>query len=216
VFLGVVTQRPAELDPTIISQCSTIFAMRMSNDRDQALLRSAVSDVAANLLTFVPTLGTREVFAFGQGVAVPTRLKFSDLPESQIPRSEALRHSLGPIRRDVTSGFIENVIERWRGASMSHKPQVEDWVPREEAAPVESAPRRDSDRFKNLKKTADAVADAAAPARRQSFGQLNNAPADVFATPRKEAAGQAASAPADVLASPRKDSFVQVAKWRNS
>ena len=44
VFLGLVTQRPAELDPTILSQCSTLFAMRMSNDRDQALLRSAVSD----------------------------------------------------------------------------------------------------------------------------------------------------------------------------
>ncbi len=54
VFLGLVTQRPAELDPTIISQCSTLFAMRMSNDRDQALLRSAVSDHAANLFAFVP------------------------------------------------------------------------------------------------------------------------------------------------------------------
>ena len=49
VFLGLVTQRPAELDPTIISQCSTLFAMRLANDRDQALLRSAVSDDAANL-----------------------------------------------------------------------------------------------------------------------------------------------------------------------
>ncbi|MBV8663299.1 MAG: ATP-binding protein, partial [Hyphomicrobiales bacterium] len=38
VYLGLVTQRPAELDPTIIAQCSTLFAMRMANDRDQALL----------------------------------------------------------------------------------------------------------------------------------------------------------------------------------
>src|SRR5262249_37494435 len=67
VFLGLVTQRPAELDPTIISQCSTLFAMRMANDRDQALLRAAVSDAAANLLDFVPSLGTREVVAFGEG-----------------------------------------------------------------------------------------------------------------------------------------------------
>ena len=50
VFLGLVTQRPAELDATIISQCNTLFAMRLANDRDQALLRSAVSDAAANLL----------------------------------------------------------------------------------------------------------------------------------------------------------------------
>ena len=54
VFLGLVTQRPAEIDATIISQCSTLFVMRMSNERDQSLIRSAVSDAAANLLSFIP------------------------------------------------------------------------------------------------------------------------------------------------------------------
>ena len=48
VFLGLITQRPAELDATIISQCSTLFAMRMANDRDQAIVRSAVSDAAGS------------------------------------------------------------------------------------------------------------------------------------------------------------------------
>ena len=70
---------PAELDATIISQCNTLFAMRLANERDQALLRSAVSDAAANLLSFVPSLGTREVLAFGEGVALPTRLRFKAL-----------------------------------------------------------------------------------------------------------------------------------------
>ncbi len=50
VYLGLITQRPAELDATIISQCNTLFTMRLANDRDQALLRAAVSDAAANLL----------------------------------------------------------------------------------------------------------------------------------------------------------------------
>src|SRR5207247_1790261 len=89
VFLGLVSQRPAELDPTIISQCSTLFVMRMSNDRDQALIRSAVSDAAANLLSFIPSLGTREVFAFGSGVAIPSRLTFKELPAALRPSSEA-------------------------------------------------------------------------------------------------------------------------------
>jgi len=40
--------------------------MRMTNDRDQALVRSAVADTATNLLAFLPSLGTREVFAFGK------------------------------------------------------------------------------------------------------------------------------------------------------
>ena len=42
VYLGLVSQRPSEIDPTIISQCSTLFVMRLSNDRDQAFIRSAV------------------------------------------------------------------------------------------------------------------------------------------------------------------------------
>jgi DNA helicase HerA-like ATPase len=47
VYLGLITQRPAELDATIISQCNTLFSMRLANDRDQALLRSAVSDAGS-------------------------------------------------------------------------------------------------------------------------------------------------------------------------
>src|SRR5947208_107818 len=53
IFLGLVSQRPSELDATILSQCSTLFAMRMATDRDQELVRAAVSDAAANLLPFL-------------------------------------------------------------------------------------------------------------------------------------------------------------------
>jgi hypothetical protein len=42
-------------------QCSTVLAMRMANDRDQAIVRAAVSDAGGGLLGFVPSLGTHEV-----------------------------------------------------------------------------------------------------------------------------------------------------------
>jgi hypothetical protein len=121
VFLALVTQRPAELDATIISQCSTVFAMRMANDRDQTIVRSAVSDAAAGLLGFLPSLGTREVFAFGEGVALPTRLKFAELPAHLIPRSEAVGHGRMDGANAVDTDFIATVVQRWRGAMMSHK-----------------------------------------------------------------------------------------------
>ena len=158
VFLGLVTQRPAEIDPKIISQCNTLFVMRMSNDRDQALIRSAVSDAAASILDFVPSLGTREVFAFGPGVAIPTRLKFKELPPHLRPRSEAAgntRMEAGPnIDRDV----IGMVVERWRSATMSQKGMIEDeprefaTAAREEFAAPQSAYALDPGRFKILKK----------------------------------------------------------------
>mgnify|MGYP001181037731 CR=1 FL=1 len=118
VFLGLITQRPAELDPTILSQCSTLFAMRMTNDRDQALLRSAVSDTAANLLSFLPTLAMGEMFAFGEGVALPTRLRFKELPPELLPRSEPVAGDGGEIAaEEAGQASLASVVARWRGVS---------------------------------------------------------------------------------------------------
>jgi DNA helicase HerA-like ATPase len=119
VYLGLVTQRPAELDPTIISQCGTLFAMRMSNDRDQALLRSAVADHGADLFDFVPSLGTREAIAFGAGVPLPTRLTFPEMPAAAIPKSESFAKNLGLNLDALETDFISAVVDRWRRATMS-------------------------------------------------------------------------------------------------
>lgn len=117
VYLGLITQRPAELDATIISQCNTLFTMRLANERDQALLRAAVSDAAANLLSFVPSLGTREVLAFGEGVALPTRLRFKEVPPHQLPRGEATISSVPSVTSGHDMHFVSAVLERWRGAT---------------------------------------------------------------------------------------------------
>jgi DNA helicase HerA-like ATPase len=153
VFLALATQRAAELDPTIISQCSTLFAMRMANDRDQALLLSAVSDTAANLFGFVPSLGTREALAFGVGVPLPTRLTFSELPPGLIPRCEAFANERAVQTTGHDLNFIVAVLERWRGsmarsnnpddAARDHRPGV-----RPDAVPLQP----DSNRFSLLKK----------------------------------------------------------------
>ncbi len=158
VYLGLVTQRPAELDATIISQCSTLFTMRLANERDQALLRSAVSDAAANLLSFVPSLGTREVLAFGEGVALPTRLRFKDVPAHQLPRSEATISSTPATGSGHDAHFVSSVLERWRGAT-SHRDAMADHSHAERPAPrIAEAPMLqpslglDPDRFSVLKK----------------------------------------------------------------
>ncbi len=141
VYLGLVTQRPAELDPTVISQCNTLFAMRLANDRDQALLRSAVSDEIANLLSFVPSLGVREAVAFGEGVPLPTRLRFTELPAERVPRSEAFRLD----EREsgaADPGFVRQVVDRWRGALGAGR--VADAPAAPEPAPVAPPPLNDA------------------------------------------------------------------------
>jgi DNA helicase HerA-like ATPase len=159
VFLGLVTQRPAELDATIISQCSTLFTMRLANERDQALLRSAVSDAAANLLSFVPSLGTREVLAFGEGVALPTRLRFKELSQQQLPRSEATIASLASSSAGHDLAFVGSVLSRWRGATTHRDAQANDPMLQEKPLPrttdsplLQPSMGLDPDRFSLLKK----------------------------------------------------------------
>jgi DNA helicase HerA-like ATPase len=125
VYLGLVTQRPAEIDTTIISQCSTLFCMRLSNEADQNMIRSAVSDAAANLLSFLPSLGTREVFAFGPGVAMPTRLRFSELSREFLPNSEAAGDADADRSVSVDHDVITSVIKRWRSSTMNRRPENE-------------------------------------------------------------------------------------------
>ncbi|MCK1394211.1 DUF87 domain-containing protein [Bradyrhizobium sp. 1] len=160
VYLGLITQRPAELDATIISQCNTLFTMRLANERDQALLRAAVSDAAANLLSFVPSLGTREVLAFGEGVALPTRLRFKEVPPHQLPRGEATISSVPSVTSGHDMHFVGAVLERWRGAT-SQRDTPNDPVfsapPAKTLAPAETPMLQpsmglDPDRFSLLKK----------------------------------------------------------------
>ena len=116
VHLGLITQRPAELDPTIVSQCSTLFMMRMANERDHRLLRSAVSDAAVHLLSLVPSLGTGEVVGVGEALPLPLRFSFKRLPRERLPASD--QHARATQFSEVErAANVEKAIDRWRRAT---------------------------------------------------------------------------------------------------
>ena len=115
--LCIVTQRPTEIDATILSQCNTVFALRMSNDRDQEIVTSAISDTGAGLLEFLSALGQREAIAFGDGVTLPVRIRFDELEKENMPRSSSARFSERWQKSVGDDGFIEGVVERWRASS---------------------------------------------------------------------------------------------------
>jgi uncharacterized protein len=167
VFLGLVTQRPAEIDPTIVSQCSTLFVMRLSNDRDQDLIRSAASEAARNLLSFIPSLGTREAFAFGPGVSLPTRMSFDELAAAYRPNSEATGDTRSDASANISQDLIAMVIDRWRAASANHRAREFDSADRTQPVgapfasmpqPQPSASRTETLRDSILKKPLDQIA----------------------------------------------------------
>lgn len=116
--LCIVTQRPAEIDATILSQCNTVFALRMANEKDQAIVQSAVADTGSGLLEFLPSLGQREAIAFGDGLPLPVRIKFDELPKHALPRSSTARFSEKWQKSLGDEGFLEQVVDRWRSSGL--------------------------------------------------------------------------------------------------
>ena len=112
VSLGVITQRPGELDPTILSQCSTVFAMRLSNDHDQDIIRSAIPDSSASTMSFLSSIGNGEAIAFGEAVAVPMRMVFERVSEAVLPRANS---GLQPVNRgDPNNVDLGKIVMRMR------------------------------------------------------------------------------------------------------
>jgi len=118
VSLWVVSQRPTELDPTVLSQCNTIFAMRLANQADQEALRAAVPDASTSLLSCLPSLGLGEAIAVGEGVPLPTRIRFDALPRESVPRSLTASFTDGWSIDMDDEGFIARIVEQWRAQKM--------------------------------------------------------------------------------------------------
>ena len=67
VSLGLITQRPSDLAEGVLSQCGTIIAMRLNNERDQAFVRAAMPEGARGFLDSIPALRNRECIICGEG-----------------------------------------------------------------------------------------------------------------------------------------------------
>jgi hypothetical protein len=71
----VVSQRPSELDETILSQCGTFFALRQANTEDQSRMRAVVPDALSGLIDLLPALRTGEALILGEAVPIPCRVR---------------------------------------------------------------------------------------------------------------------------------------------
>jgi len=114
VALGMVSQRPSELAPGILSQCNTTFAFRLTSLRDQEIVRGVTADSAYGLLDFLPSLGDAEAVVVGEGVPLPLRLTFDQLPPEEQPRSGTASFSSSWQDGGYGEDFVAEVVERWR------------------------------------------------------------------------------------------------------
>lgn len=114
VSLGLITQRPSDLSEGVLSQCGTIIAMRLNNDRDQAHVRSAMPEGARGFLDSIPALRNRECIICGEGVSIPIRVAFDDLAEARRPASDDPAFSALWRENGGENEMVARVIARWR------------------------------------------------------------------------------------------------------
>lgn len=88
VGLMLVSQRPSEIDHTILSQCGTITALRLTNDTDRAQISSSASDNLKGLFAMLPILKTGEALIVGEAVNMPVRAVITQPPPDRRPDSD--------------------------------------------------------------------------------------------------------------------------------
>jgi DNA helicase HerA-like ATPase len=114
VSLGLISQRPSDLAEGVLSQCGTIIAMRLNNDKDQAHVRSAVPEGARGLIEAIPGLRNREAVVVGEGVALPIRATFDDLEPDKLPASSDPSFARGWQAPPDEPSRLTKTILRWR------------------------------------------------------------------------------------------------------
>lgn len=124
VSLGIISQRPSELEPSTLSQCSTIFSMRLGNERDQNFVRAAIPDGAADLLSFLPSLGTAETMVFGESVNLPMRVVLNTLAADRRPHSSSAKFTDLWSSGEISPEYMDGVFESWRTRTMGGKVQA--------------------------------------------------------------------------------------------
>ena len=87
VGMMVVSQRPSEIDTTILSQCGTMIAMRLANNSDRGHVSGAASDNLKGLFEMLPILRTGEAIIVGEAVSLPIRSIIETRPPDRKPDS---------------------------------------------------------------------------------------------------------------------------------
>ncbi|MBP2488317.1 DNA helicase HerA-like ATPase [Rhizobium leguminosarum] len=116
VSLGIITQRPGELDQTILSQCSTLFAMRLANDRDQEIIRSAIPNSSISTTSFISSIGNGEAIAFGEAISVPMRMRFSRVDENLLPKASSANSKQS--EEDPDTVDLRKIVTRMRAVTV--------------------------------------------------------------------------------------------------
>lgn len=111
VSLVVISQRPSEVNKTILSQCSNFVSMRLTNAEDQGVIKRLLPDSLGGFSDVLPTLDTGEALVVGDASLLPCRIRI-DEPKNK-PNSGTVNF-WDEWQKPVKDNRLSIAVDNWR------------------------------------------------------------------------------------------------------
>lgn len=113
VGLLVVTQRPSDIDSSVLSQCGTMIALRVTSPSDKSTVSSTIPDDLGGLAAQIPSLRTGEALVLGEAMHVPSRIRVDKAVNKPVGGDPALAHSW---RKETSrdQALYDAAVHNWR------------------------------------------------------------------------------------------------------
>jgi hypothetical protein len=114
IGLLLVSQRPSEVEDTVLSQCNSWLVLRITNDSDREHVRSILPDAMSGLTKMLSGLRRREAIFVGQAAVLPSRIMIRELEREHLPQSKDIEFDKGWINPPLDEPVLTELGNRWR------------------------------------------------------------------------------------------------------
>ncbi|MCO6466926.1 MAG: ATP-binding protein [Bradyrhizobiaceae bacterium] len=114
IGLLLVSQRPSEVEATVLSQCNSWIILRITNDADREHVRAILPDSMAGLTKTLSGLRRQEAIFVGQAAVLPSRILIRSLTDELLPRSNDIDFDKGWQGAVMTAEELGVIANRWR------------------------------------------------------------------------------------------------------
>ena len=114
IGLFLVSQRPSEVETTVLSQCNSWIVLRITNEADRAHVRGVLPDSMAGLTKMLSGLRRQEAIFVGQAAMLPSRIMIRSLDDDQLPKSSDIDFDKGWQTDGMSEEALKVVSDRWR------------------------------------------------------------------------------------------------------
>lgn len=115
IGLMLVSQRPSDVEATVLSQCNSWIILRLTNSNDQEHVSKFIPDSLVGLTKMLPSLTRREAIFIGEAAAIPSRIRINKLSSDQLPDSNDISFVKGWANKPSKIDKLKMISDRWLG-----------------------------------------------------------------------------------------------------